>query len=137
MVSIPNTNDVLVLRTNFSNEEKWQKLCAEILTPDPEYGFQPYVEFLNDSKFENLSPSEIMDSLPTDYLHPIIFVIDEYTIESEESPVLCLDLYEEKGTQIRVLPKVMWAIENNLSISNCEFSSFLESTDENGIFREI
>jgi len=137
MLLIPNTEDVLILRTDFSSDEKWQNLCAEILTPDPQYGFQPYVEFLSDQKFENLNSAEIIDLLPVDYPHPIIFVIDRYTVESEESPVLCIDLYEDKGKEMRVLPKVMWAVENNLSISNSEFSSFLESTDENGIFREI
>ncbi len=137
MTSIPVTEDVLVLRTDFSNDEKWEKLCVEISAPDPEYGFQPYVEFLNDKQFENLSPAAIIDSLPADYTHVIIFVVDGFTMASDESPVLCIDLYEEKGAEMRVLPKVMWAVENNLSISNSEFSSFLESTDEHGIFREI
>ncbi len=137
MILIPTTEDVLVLRTDFSNEREWEKLCAEILTPDPEYGFQAYVEFLSDRKFENLNSTQIIDLLPEDYAHPIIFVIDTYSLESDESPVLCIDLCEQKGTEMRVLPKVMWAVENNLSIANSEFSSFLESTDENGIIREI
>lgn len=137
MLNIPITEDVLVLRTDFSDDLKWEKLITEITTPDPEYGFQPYVEFLSDRKFEGLHISDILASIPENYSHPIIFIIDQYTIESEESPVLCIDLYEEKGKLIRVIPKVMWAIENNLSISNSEFSSFLEGTDEDGIFRNI
>jgi hypothetical protein len=129
MLLVPNTEDVLVLRTDFSSDEKWQSLCAEISTPDPEYGFQPYVEFLSDQKFENLNSAEIIDLLPIDYPHSIIFVIDEYTITSDESPVLCIDLSEDRGKVMRVLPKIMWAVENNLSISNSEFSSFLEGAD--------
>jgi hypothetical protein len=137
MILIPVTEDVLVLRTDFSNDEKWERLCAEISTPDPEYGFQPYVVFLSDRQFEHLSAKEIVEALPADYEHPILFVVDGSTMESEESPVLCLDLHEKKGQEMRVLPRVMWAIENNLSISNDEFSSFLESADEDGVYREI
>lgn len=64
-------------------------------------------------------------------------MIDRYIVELEELLVLCIDLYEEKGKEMCVLFRVMWVVENNLLILNFEFSLFLESVDENGIFCEI
>jgi hypothetical protein len=137
MPSIPLTKEVLVLRTDFSDDSKWEKLITEITSPDPEFGFQPFVEFLSDSEFKNMISADIFNSLPASYPFPIIFVVDQQTIKSEESAVLCIDLHEEPGKEIRVIPKVMWAIENNLSIANCEFSSFVYDCDDDGVFRRI
>lgn len=36
MKKIPTTNDVLVLRTDFSDEKTWKSICKSIKTPEPE-----------------------------------------------------------------------------------------------------
>ena len=44
-LELPNSKDVLVLRTDFSNDQKWNKICQLISKSGREQGFQPYVEY--------------------------------------------------------------------------------------------
>jgi hypothetical protein len=134
MKKIPSTNDTLVLRTEFRNEEIWTNLCQEIIKPNEE-GFIPYVEFYSNTEFEGITKQEILSGLPEDYDQVIMFIVDNITIEHPDHPVLCLDLIHVPGRTFRVIPSEMWSVENNLSIANMDFEEFYKCIDEEGIFR--
>jgi hypothetical protein len=112
MRRLPASINPLVLRTHFSNENEWQILCKEILTPQTALGF-----------------------LPAQYDHSFIFIADKITIENPEHPVLCIGLQHNRGMKLRTIPSEMWGIENNLSISNMDFEEFSNAADEDGVFR--
>jgi len=52
-----------------------------------------------------------------------------------ENPILCIDLADEFGRSFRVLPAHIWAVANNLFISNMDFADFADNLDTNGIYR--
>jgi hypothetical protein len=134
MNTIPGTKDVLVLRTDFSDDIEWNSICSKIITPDEEFGFVPCVEFLSDKNFDGFSPSRILENLDK-YKHSFIFLIDEETLSGKDNPVLCLDLKKEPGKVFRVIPSAMWSVENNLSIANMDFEEFADSVGPDGVFR--
>jgi hypothetical protein len=135
MRTLPNTVEPLVLRTDFSNEKEWEKICKEILTPNPEFGFIPNVIFSNNILFKDFSEEQIYLESKTEYYHAFIFIIDKITSSNKEHPILCVGMKHNKGLKIRVIPSEMWCIENNLSIANMDFEDFSNSVDPDGIFR--
>jgi len=44
MKNIPETENALVLRTDFSDHSAWESVCAAIQEPSPLEGFQAYVD---------------------------------------------------------------------------------------------
>lgn len=136
MKFLPITKDTLVLRTDFSDEVLWAKICEVILLPNEKFGFIPHVEFVSDKDFEGLSSDDFLKQVPPGFLQNFFFVVDKKTFQNPEFPILCIDLYEQPGQSMRVVPPSMWIIENNLSISNCDFSEFMSGLDKDGIFRK-
>lgn len=135
MNALPSTKDPLVLRTDFSNENEWKTLCEEIVTPNPEYGFIPNVVFASDSSFLNFSEKQFLADSSSKYNHAFIFLVDNMTMSNPEHPELCFGLQHNNGMKFRTIPSEMWAIENNLSISNMDFEDFSQAVEKDGIFR--
>lgn len=132
---IPITTDVLVLRTDFSDDNIWEEICSEIMTPNNDFGFLPNVEFCNETQYKNLTLEHLLSLLPASYPHWVIFLVDNETISNKEHPVLSIDLLKKTNKPFRVIPTEMWGIENNITIGNMDFIDFANSTDDDGIFR--
>ena len=132
MRPIPETDNALVLRTDFSNEAAWEDARSAITEPVGD--FEAHVTFVSDPAYEGISKSDLLHALegtPRSYL----FVVDEKTLTDTEHPILVIDLFEELGRTFRVIPHEMWSVENNLSIGNMDFSEFADAADEDGVFR--
>ena len=97
--------------------------------------FYAYVEFLENDAFRDLTNQELLARVPSDYRHSFIFVVDNIAIRPPDFAVLVIDLYDERGRTFRTIPSQIQGIENNLSISNMDFSEFAENVDEDGVFR--
>jgi hypothetical protein len=135
MRRLPASINPLVLRTHFSNENEWQILCKEILTPQTALGFLPNVVFTRDRSFQDYTEADLLPEGTAQYDHSFIFIADKITIENPEHPVLCIGLQHNRGMKLRTIPSEMWGIENNLSISNMDFEEFSNAADEDGVFR--
>lgn len=125
----------MLLRTDYSNDEKWKSLKEEISTPDPQYGFLANITFYENPKFDNLPLEILLSKLSKNYNPPIILIADQSTFNDEDNTILCVDLIEVPGQYLRVIPSEIWGIENNLSICNMDFQDFANCQDENGVFR--
>jgi hypothetical protein len=130
---IPETEDALVLRTDFSDSAAWESICTAIRKPVGE--FQAYVEFLSDREYDGAGVEQILSGIPEDYNHTFLFIVDHLALTHSEQPVLVLDLDSQRGRTFRVVPSEIWGIENNLSIANMDFEEFAEAADPDGIFR--
>jgi len=64
---IPNTDNALVLRTDFSDTTAWEAICAAIEEPVGE--FKAYVEFISDAEFDNISLEQLLSLVPEDSNH--------------------------------------------------------------------
>jgi hypothetical protein len=128
MKTLPLTENAHILRTDFSDNVRWEQVCATIREPND--GFVAYVEFVDDPDFEDYTIEQIIDSLPDAYEASFIIVVDHFTMEMEDNPVLVIDLLDEEGRSFRALPSQVQSIESNLSIANMDFYEFAEAVDE-------
>lgn len=131
MPKLPDAENALVVRTDFSDQGAWETVQREII--EPVDGFQAYVHFVDDRELSGLSLPEIVKAAGHDRSY--VMVVDRTAIESSEHPVLVIDLYDEPGRTFRALPSCVQSIENNLSISNMDFEEFARAVGKDGIFR--
>jgi len=135
MKQIPETENALVLRTDFSDLAAWDEICAEIQRPVGLLRFRANVEFLDDVEYAGMSTNQLLEFLPHHYNHSFIIVADQTAISFPEHPLLIVDLYKRTGNEFRAIPSTIQAIENNLSIGNIDFEEFAEAVHEDGVFR--
>ncbi len=132
MKNPPKTGNSLVLRTDFLDDAAWDSICAAIRAPVGE--FQAYVDCLSDPEYDGMTAEQLTMLSPT-ASHSFVFIVDRLALSHPEHPILVVDLRDEPGRTFRVIPSEMWAVENNLSISNMDFFEFADSVDQDGIFR--
>ena len=137
MKQLPKTDEALVIRTAFENQQTWDAICELIRAPQisGSDAFYAHVELLGDSDYENLNPEDLLARLPSDYPHSFLMVVDNIAINHPEFPVLVIDLYADRGRTFRAIPSQIQSIENNLSIANMDFFEFADNVDQDGIFR--
>ena len=147
-------HDPWVIRTSFSDDASWSAVRKLISAPQRDMGqeFYAYVQFMDDQRFANLTPSELVHSLPDDYPGFFCFVVDSVTLTKEDHPILVIGFspnsvnvedYQRTPNQtplseiqmFRAIPETIQSIENNLSIANMDFKSFADSVDSDGVFR--
>ncbi len=137
MKTIPSTQNVLVLRTDFTDQAAWVEICAEIRKPVGTLHFLAYLDFLNDVEYADITKKQLLNSLPSDYNHSFIIVADRKAMTHPEHPLLIIDLLKESAPEFRAVPSQIQSIQNNLSIANMDFKEFTDATDEDGIFRRF
>jgi hypothetical protein len=135
MLQIPKTENVLVLRANFSDQVAWEQICTIIRELVGDFHFVAYVEFLDNIEYVDITKGQLLALIPDDYNHSFIIVADQIAISRPDHPLLVVDLYERSGQVFRAVPSQIQGIENNLSIANMDFEEFAGSADEDGIFR--
>ncbi|MFF4740441.1 DUF6924 domain-containing protein [Streptomyces sp. NPDC001262] len=134
--ALPTAQCTPVVRTDFSDQEAWENVCRAIESPNGQ-GFVANVDFIDDTACRSLTAEELVALVPEDYEHPLLVVVDGVALSSDEMPLLCIDLWEERGRTIRVIAREFWGIENNLTLSNMYFDDFAESVDDDGVFRDF
>jgi hypothetical protein len=133
MYQIPIAGNTPLIRTDFSDDAKWLEIIRII--QDPAAEFHAFVELIEERDLADKNTSEVLALLPENHQHAVIFIVDRETSSHPELPILAVDLLDDVGRTIRVIPKELWGIENNLSIANMDFKEFANSTDADGIFR--
>jgi hypothetical protein len=124
----------LVVRTDFSDDVEWQRVCAAIQSPQTEDGFQASVECISASICDGLSPEEVCRLLPDTDAYLFVFIVDARTLGDSEHPILVVDT-EDSSLQFRVVPREAWAVENNLRLANMGFDDFEAALGEDGVYR--
>lgn len=132
--ALPKTQSTPVLRTDFSDDQRWEAVRAAIETPN-EDDFRAYVAYLDDPAYRDLTPEQVLALVPEEFEHAIVIVADAAALAAQEMPLLVIDVADERGRTLRVTAEELWGIENNLSISNMDFEDFSGSADEDGVFR--
>lgn len=135
MRPLPETENSLVLRTDFSDDAAWESLCFVIQQPVGE--FRAYVDCISDPAFEGITVEQLVSTASQSPYRSFLFVVDQMALTHPDSPVLVVDLADEPGRTFRVIPREMWGVENNLSLANMDFVDFAECVDDDGIFRSF
>ena len=131
---LPQSNETLLLRSDYSDQSAWTEFCHLVEAPYEE-GFQAYVTFVDDPTLAGRTLDELTAVAESGGYQSFFFVADHEAIHGPEHAVLAVDLHEQRGRTFRVIPSQMWAVENNLSTSNMEFSSFARDADPDGVLR--
>jgi hypothetical protein len=134
MKKLPKTDNSLLLRTDFSDDAAWTALCEAVQEPSKE-GFKAFVDCVSDPVFDGLTVEQLVALAPKGDDRTFAILPDRIALTNPERPVLVVDLYEEPGRTFRVIPREMWGVENNLSISNMDFCEFADNVDPDGTFR--
>jgi hypothetical protein len=134
VLTLPETDSSLLIRTDYTQQATWQDLCRRIESTNDQ-GFRARVAYFEDPRLSGLGLAELSSLAGSGPFRTFFFVVDVETIEHPENPVLVVDLTEEPGRTFRVIPAEMWSVENNLSLSNMDFSEFADSAGADGIFR--
>ena len=135
MKDIPRTDNPLVLRTDFSDQATWDRICKIIQKPVGIFRFRANVEFMDDKEYADLTKDELLGLIPKNYNHNFIVIVDRTAVSLPDHPLLIVDLYERSEQEFRAVPSQVQSIENNLSIANMDFEEFAEAVDEDGVFR--
>lgn len=131
----PETENPVLLRTDFSDDAAWASLSKAAQAPSEE-GFQANVDGISDRSFDGLTVEQLVHVARSGASrHPFAFIADRHTFTDPERPVLVVDLSDTPGRTFRVIPSQMWAVENNLSLGNMESSDFADNVDHDGVFR--
>ncbi len=159
MKIIPQTTNMPVLRTDFSDDAMWQTVCDAMAKSYHEFAleigeedFDVTLAFISDPEYSGITPEQVLALIPLyakrtfivlseSFGHSCIFIVDHTTIIKPEHPVLAMNLeadegvYTKRGYTFRLLPSEVAAMEINLTVLNMGFRDFSKSVDEDGIFR--
>jgi hypothetical protein len=136
MKQLPNLENSLLLRTDFSDDAAWTSLCEAVGQPSEE-GFKADLVCISDPAYDGLTVEQLVALAPKGVhgKHTFAFIADRTTFSNRERPILVVDLHVEPGPPFRVIPREMWGVENNLSIANMDYREFADNVDPDGVFR--
>lgn len=132
MKQFPETENALVLRTDFSDNAAWVSVCKAIREPVGD--FQANVDLLSKTEYDGINTEQVI-SAAQGTNRTFMFVVDKITLTHPDRPILCIDLFDQPGRTFRLIPSEMWSVENNLSIANMDFHEFASAVDQDGVFR--
>jgi hypothetical protein len=141
-----------VIRTDFSDADTWERIRELVSAPqkDGDNEFFAYVEFVDDDKYQDQDPKDLVLSLPDTYTHMFCFIVDQECTKNQEHPILVVGFYPSDNesfdrlprdtplsdiSTFRALPSQIQGIENNLSVANMDYDEFADSVDDDGVFR--
>lgn len=130
---LENSDDSLVLRTDFSDDAAWESLCDRMRAPQGD--FRAYLDCVSDPDFAGLTVEGLTALAARGDFPGFVFLVDTTALVHPDAPILVVDLNREPGRTFRVVPSEMWGVENNLSLANSDFEDFADAVDADGIFR--
>ena len=125
--------DVYLIRTDFSSEVRWQEICHTIREALSDLDMK--ARFIEDRGLDGASPLDLLPRVEGNPFYSFAMIIDRVSMESDEFPVLVLDLLEEPGRTFRVVPSNVPNVHANLWLANMVFEDYADSVDPDGIFR--
>ncbi|MER5425357.1 DUF6924 domain-containing protein [Streptosporangium roseum] len=138
MDMFPKADALLVVRTDFSDQERWQAVRDSLGDIDEDgwaKEFSDQVEVVEDPAYQGFTSQQLLALLPDGYKDPLFVIADKVTIDSQEMPFLVIEL--GSTWELRVISSELPSIHANLSIGNMDFGEFAENADADGVFREF
>jgi hypothetical protein len=134
MDDINNEYATPVIRTDFTDEAAWKKIQRDVAAT---YfmGFSANVRFIDDRQYSDLTGQELLQRISGLNEYSCVFIADATAMSTAEHHLLVLDPSNPTGKTFRVILSEAWGVENNLSITNMDYSEFYDSADPDGVFR--
>ena len=158
MKPLPDTEDTLLIRTDYADDDIWEAVCSSARKMDPivrkalEFSDQcnraegrstgrpldelgTALHIISDSQYANATLTDVLTLLPTDSHRTFLFIADQTCTEHPDHPLLVVDIYSKRGRSFRAIPSEAFAIESNLTLANMDWEEFADNVDDDGIFR--
>lgn len=139
--SLPQTDGTLLIRTDFSDQTAWQALHTAITTPN-EDGFLGRVHIVDDPAYSELTTEQVISLAPAPAGFIFLIVADKTALTTPEMPLLAVlrdeeddDEMEHEQGELRVIAEELWCIENNISLANSDWKTFVDAADDDGVYR--
>jgi len=136
VLKLPKTRDLILIRTDYTDETKWKTVHAAI-TSIYEEKFRAYFSILIHKSYSTLDTSDFTTNDYGDYNFNAIFIADSITMNHPEHPVLCIDLEVVPGRSFRVIPSQLWGVENCFAVGNMDYDAYYTCRDSDGVFRDF
>lgn len=137
MPELPRPDDSLLVRTEFTSDDAWWEVCDQALR-EYEDGFRAYLEPVSDPAFDGVTWQAVRAAMPANADGAsALFIADSTALAAPDHPVLVVDLLDDGKRPFRCIPAELWAVENNLNISNMDWAEFADETDESGVYRGL
>ncbi|MEV7075022.1 DUF6924 domain-containing protein [Streptomyces sp. NPDC091972] len=145
--------DVLVVRTDYHDDQAWQDVKAALLQPWGDRRYEAHVHFVDDPAWAEATVDEALNAVSADDNLAVVFLADRTTMQAESHPLqavttltreMCVDDqdYEqltEFGREFRTVPAGVHDVHANLSIGNLGFEEYAAwaHDDPEGIYRSF
>ncbi|MFI7406950.1 DUF6924 domain-containing protein [Streptomyces sp. NPDC049541] len=145
--------DVLVVRTDYDDDQAWRDVTAALLEPWGDRQYEAHVHFIDDPAWTGATVDEALNAVRADENLAVVFLADRRTMQAESHALLavttltreeCVDEqdYEqltEFGREFRTVPAGVHDVHANLSIGNLAFEEYAARAhdDPEGIYRSF
>jgi uncharacterized protein DUF6924 len=145
--------DVLVVRTDYHDDQAWQDVTAALMEPWGDRQYEAHVHFVDDPAWAGATVDEVLNAVCADENLAVVFLADRTTMQAESHALLavttltreeCVDDedYEqltEFGREFRTIPAGVHDVHANLSIGNLGFEEYAAwaHDDPEGIYRSF
>jgi hypothetical protein len=137
--SLPQTDNTLLVRTDFTDPVRWRALQTAITTPD-EDDFVPDVHIVDDPVYSGLTTEQVASLVPARGF--LLIVADKTTFTAPEMPLLAVLPHEEEGdeaplhhSELRVIAEDLGLIESCIRFGIMDWEEFVEAAGDDGVFR--
>jgi hypothetical protein len=131
--TIPATENVFALRTDFSDEAAWESFRVKLTSADDELA--PVLDVVSDPEFSGLTPRQLPKKMPASAEHSFAVVVDQTALTHSDHPIVIVDLQEKPGRSFRAALSALAEVHDNLSTANMDFAEFAGAVDADKIFR--
>ena len=125
MKPLPQVNETLLVRTDFSDEAAWQEICAGMCAIDPamrevldlyasldESMAQalatkgvPLPHVVDDREYQAATTEALEELAAGVSQSPLMFIVDETAVSRPDHPILVVDLFQVAGRPFAQFPR--------------------------------
>ncbi|MEV6192857.1 hypothetical protein AB0M19_10675 [Streptomyces sp. NPDC051920] len=130
--------DVLVVRTDYHDDQAWQVVTAALMKPWGDRQYEPHVHFIDAPAWAGATVDEVLNAIRGDENLAVVFLADWTTMQAESHPLLAVTTltredcpddedYEqltEFGREFRTVPAGVHEVHANLDIGNLGFEEY-------------
>ena len=105
-MSIPASENALLIRTDFSNPKAWESLTAAASGAADPFIFN--MEVVDDRANSGATVEQLMGALPEDYPHSFMVVADSVSISQADHPLLIVDFADRHHLPREFFERARW-----------------------------
>lgn len=131
----------LIIRTDYSDEQAWTAVQAELMKSWGDGDFEPYVHIADDPKWAGCTSAQIVSAALADEELSVVFLADRDSMRGVPITLLAVAVlaredcdsdeeFEADGGEFRTVLAGVHEMHANLMIANLSFGDFKEAAEQ-------